>query len=493
MYSRSVYVLVASVCRTAGSGLDLCTQLEDTQLEDTQLEDTQYEEMKRMPAAQHVLVLGGGYVGLYVARGLLSDRTGPPVKVTVVDRSPYMTYQPLLPEVAGGHVAPRDVTIPLRRTLRKARVIRGTVEHVDVDRKNATVTTIAGASVDLDYDHIVFALGAVTRVFPTPGLAENAVGFKSLEEAVYTRNRVLENIALAATTTDPAERAKCLTFVFIGAGYTGVEALSELQKLSLTAIQDHPSLDPSELRWVLIEALDRVAPEVGPELSAWSLRELRSRGIDVRLKTTMKSCVDGEVELSTGERMPSNTIVWTAGVQPNPVLDHTNVPRGPKGHVNADPSLRVVRDDGSIVDGAWAAGDNAQVPDLTKEKQPAYYPPNAQNALRQAVLLGKNIRSAMGGLPLTEYRHSSLGTIASYGIGDGAALILGVKLRGLPAWLAHRMYHGLVIPTVNRKVRVFAGWITNAVSPPALTSLAALERPRQPFAEAVDMEKKGTK
>ncbi|MEA9984108.1 MULTISPECIES: NAD(P)/FAD-dependent oxidoreductase [Subtercola] len=445
------------------------------------------------PVKQRVLILGGGYAGLYVALGLQKHRGETPVEIIVVDRNPYMTYQPLLPEVAGGHVAASDVAISLRQTLRGSRVIRGQLAGLDIDTKQASIADFDGGVSEIDYDHVVFALGAVTRVFDTPGLKENAVGFKTIEEAVYTHNRVLEQVALAASYSvsgDEDARAKALTFVVVGGGYTGVEALSELSDLSKIAVAANPSLDASELHWVLIEALDRVAPEVGPELSKWSLQQLRERGIDVRLKTTITSAENGDIVLDSGETIPANTIIWTAGVQPNPALNTTNAPRGPKGHVVANVQLQVVRDDGTPVEGAWAVGDNAQIPDLTATTQPAYYPPNAQNALRQGVLLAQNILASIRGGELTEYRHASLGTVAGYGVGHGAALIKGVKLRGLPAWAAHRGYHGLVIPTLNRKVRVIAGWLVEAVTSRETVALPGTEHPRRIFEESFDALKK---
>jgi NADH dehydrogenase len=437
----------------------------------------------------HVLILGGGYVGLYTAWGLQKAMSSTPLKVTVVEPNPYMTYQPLLPEVAGGQVDPKNVTVPLTQHLRKVEVFRGKLDSLDSTAKTAVLESITGEKKEVTYDHVVFATGAVTRTFPTPGLAENAVGFKTLEEAQYVRDRVLDNIALAASTSDPAERKKALTFVFIGGGYTGVEALGELNDLSKLAVDTYPQLDRSELNWVLIEALDRVAPEVGPTLSKYTLNELRSRGIDVRFKTTVKSCVNGDVVLSTDEVIPAGTIVWTAGVKPNPVLDRTDIPRGPKGHVNANAKLQVIREDGSRVDGAWAAGDNAQVPDLTAAKQPAYYPPNAQNAVRQAKLLAKNIVAEIQGGEVVEYRHPSLGTVASYGFGKGAGKIRSLKLRGPLAWLAHRGYHGLAMPTVGRKVRIVGGWLTGFVTPRDLTSLSATEHPRQAFLDVTPAKK----
>jgi len=444
-----------------------------------------------MSASQpRVLILGGGYVGLYTAWGLRKHLPSVPMKITLVEPNAYMTYQPLLPEVAGGEVEPRNVTVQLRRALRKVDLFRGRLQSLECGGKTATLVSIDGEVSTVKYDHVVFALGAITRTFPTPGLEENAVGFKTIQEALYLRNRVLERIAHAAATTDPLEQAKALTFVFIGGGYTGVEAIAELSDLSKIAIRSYPTLTRPQLNWVLLEAADRVAVEVGPKLSRWTLSHLINRGIDVRLKTTMTSCVDGQVVLSDGDTLAADTIVWTAGMKPNPVLDATNVPRGPKGHVTANPQLQVIRDDGSVVDGAWAAGDNAQVPDLTAAKQPAYYPANAQNAVRQAKVLAKNLVAAIQGEELIEYRHKSLGTLASYGVGKGAAVVFGIRLKGFPAWLVDRTYHGMAMPTYARKFRILTGWAINLFTPRDLTPITATEHPRDEFVTGMQASEK---
>ncbi|QHC65632.1 FAD-dependent oxidoreductase [Rathayibacter sp. VKM Ac-2759] len=433
-----------------------------------------------------ILILGGGYVGLYTAWGLEKRRGLAPIDVTVVEPNPYMTYQPLLPEVAGGHVQPRHVTVPLVSALKHTRVIRGAITGVSLADRTATVAALDGSTRTLAFDQVVFALGAVTRTFPTPGLAEHAIGFKTVEEAAHLRDRVIENVAQAALTTDSAERRRLLTFVFVGGGYTGVEALSELLDLSRRALAAQPSLSMGDVTWHLVEALDRVAPEVGAELSAWTLDHLRSRGVHVHLKTTMPSCEDGVVELSSGERIPAATIVWTAGVKPNPILDATDAPRGPKGHVSADARLRVITDDGEPIPGVWAAGDGAQIPDLTAAKQPAYYPPNAQNAVRQAKLLAQNIVADLTGGVVEEYRHVSVGTVAEYGLGKGAGLIKGVKLRGPLAWLSHRAYHGAAMPTLDRKWRVISGWVADAIAPRDLSPMSAMQDPRRAFRESAE-------
>jgi NADH dehydrogenase len=437
--------------------------------------------MARTRTKKRVLILGGGYVGLYVAWGL-ERHAELPIEVTVVEPRTYMTYQPLLPEVAGGHVEPRNVTVDLRQALQHTEVIRGKATGLDTASRTATVELIDGEIRTLQWDQVVIAMGAITRVFKTPGLAEQGIGFKTLDEAVYTRNKVLLNVAKAAATDDRAERAKYLTGVFIGGGYTGVEALAELSDLSKKAIAEYPQLEGEQPRWIVIEALDRVAPEVGPELSKWSLGEFERRGIDVRLKTTMKSCENGDVVLSTGETIPAGLIVWTAGVKPNPVLDATDLPRGPKGHVNANERLQVVREDGSWVTGVWAAGDIAQVPDITKP-QPAYYPPNAQNAVRQATLLAESIAKAVRGRRPRNYVHYSLGTVASYGILRGAANIKGLQLTEMWAWLAHRSYHLLAMPTFDRKWRILTNWVGDAVGRIDLTPTPSSQDSRDPQAE----------
>jgi len=428
-----------------------------------------------------IVILGGGSAGLTTALELQKRRPPQNASITLVDQAPYFTYQPFLPEVAGGHIAPRDVTVPLRKALRRTKVVEASVSGHDREAKTVSVTTGDGVTSTIPYDQLVVALGAVTRTFPTPGLAENGVGFKSVEEAQYVRDRILGNIAEAASLSDPATRRKLLTVVFVGGGYTGVEAMAELDDAAKAAVDSFPNLSRDELRFVLVEALDRVAPEVGPELSKWTLGHLRSRGIDIRLKTTMPSCIDGDVVLSDGETIPAGTIVWTAGVKPNPVLADLGLPLGPRGHVNVSATLQVQSDEGEVLEGVWSLGDGAQVPNLLSEQQPAYYPPNAQNAVRQAVTVADNIIAQLSGQPIAEYRHESVGTVASFGIGKGAANIKNVQMKNVPAWLAHRGYHLYAMPTLNRKWRILTGWITNFVGGRDQTPLVGMADPRAGF------------
>lgn len=438
----------------------------------------------------HILILGAGFAGFTLARALRRDAAAGRVRLTVVESQPYLTYKPLLPEVAGGETQPRDTVVPLHRPLKNAEVIAGALESVDTGAKVAVVRSLDGSERRVQYDHVVFALGAITKTLPIPGLADNAIGFSSVEEAAYLRDHVLERIRFAASTSDAAERKRALTFVFVGGGYTGVEAIAELQRLASSEIARYRELDGERMEWLLIEVAGRIAAELPEQLSAWTLRLLRRRGIRVLLKTEVKTVEHGAVVLSNGETHPADTLVWVAGVTPNPVLDRADVPRGPKGHVQCNARLQAVRDDGSTLDGVWALGDDAQVPDLTAEKQPAYYPPNAQNAIREARVLAENLRRAASGRELIEYRHRTLGTLASYGGMKGAAVVRGIPLRGPAAWAVDKVYHAIALPSLSRRFRLVLGWVGNGLTPRDAAPVGTVREPRARFREAAEAQSK---
>lgn len=287
-----------------------------------------------------------------------------------------------------------------------------------------------------------------------------------------------------------AARQRALTFVFVGGGYTGVEAIAELQRLASAELERYPQLDGERMNWLLVEAAGRVAAELTEALSTWTLRLLRRRGIRVLLNTEMTSCENGQVALNNGETHSADTIVWVAGVTPNPVLDRTDVPRGKKGHVQCAATLQAVADDGTPLEGVWALGDDAQVPDLTAKHQPAYYPPNAQNAIRQARVLAGNLRRAIDGRPPVEYRHASLGTLASYGGMRGAAVLRGLPLRGLPAWAVDKIYHAIALPSVGRRLQLVLGWVGNGLTPRDDAPVSAFPEPRERFREAAREQEK---
>lgn len=433
---------------------------------------------------KRILILGGGYVGLYTALAL-RRKAGRKTKIIVVDRRAYMTYQPFLPEAAAGSIEPRHAVVPLRRHLEGVRVIQGKITGIDSADKRVHVTSDVGDDKSIQYDELVLALGSVARTLPIPGLKEFGIGFKYVEEAIGLRNRVLGRLARAASTDNPDLRRRLLTFVFVGGGFAGVEAFGEIEDMAKAALRDFSDLKPADLRFVMVEMLDGILPEMGEGMGEYALDELRSRGMEVYLGTKLVSCVDGHIELSDGQKFEADILVWTAGVKPSPVLAGSDLPLGPKGHVNTLPTLQVATEDGQPLDGVWAAGDCAQIPDLTKE-QPAWCAPTAQHAVRQARMLGDNIARDIAGEPLREYKHKNLGMVASLGLGEGVANIMGVKLRGWPAWFAHRTYHMSQIPTFNRKARVVLDWTTAVFFRRDLVSMGRISEPRRAFEEAAD-------
>ncbi|MEO3768292.1 FAD-dependent oxidoreductase [Streptomyces sp. B8F3] len=432
-----------------------------------------------------VLVVGGGNVGTAVAMRLQKHlgkqlRSGA-AQITVVAPDPYMTYQPFLAEAAAGSVQPRHVVVPLRRVLPRCRVLAGRVTSVDHPGRTACVTTLATEEtgepqMELAYDQLVLVPGSVSRVLPVPGLAEYGIGFTSIEEAIGLRNHVLEQLDIASSTRDAAVREAALTFVFVGGGYAGVEALAELEDMARYATRYYTGVRPQDMRWILVEASDRILPEVGERLGAYAVRRLRERGIDVRLETRLSSCTDRVARLDDGARFPTRTLVWTAGVRPHPLLAATGLPLDDRGRLRCTAGLRVESEDA-----VWSAGDAAAVPDLTADEPGALCAPNAQHAVRQARVLADNLAAALRGAPLRDYRHRYAGSVASLGLHKGIAYVYGHRLKGYPAWLMHRAYHLGKLPTVGRKAHVLAEWTLAGLFKREVVALGSLEHPRAEF------------
>ena len=440
-----------------------------------------------------VVIAGGGYVGFCVARALRAQLNLDQVEIAIIDSRAYMTYQPFLPEVAAGSIQPRHVVAPHRRNLDGVTIITGAVTAIDHAGRTVTVRPPTPQSTHervepytLTYDHLVIALGAEARTLPIPGLAEQAMGFKQVEEATALRNRVLTRIEDAASTWDTERRRRLLTFVFVGGGFAGVEAIAELEDMARATVRTIPSIEQRDVRFVLVEGSRRILPELTEELSGYGLQQLRERGIDVRLNTFLSSCVDGHVVLSDGTEFDADTIVWTAGVKAAPVLGESDLPVEARGRVTTLPTLQVARD-GVVVPGAWAAGDCAAVPDLTSEDPQATCAPTAQHAVRQASILADNLVATLTGQgeqALAVYAHENLGTVASLGIGKGVARIMGQNLRGFTAWTAHRGYHVYAMPTFNRKVRIMMDWLAAVVFRRDLASFGSIAEPGAAFATA---------
>ncbi|MEV4073604.1 NAD(P)/FAD-dependent oxidoreductase [Nonomuraea fuscirosea] len=431
---------------------------------------------------QHILIVGGGYVGLYTAlrlqRKLHRELRGGEVRITVIDPQSYMTYQPFLPEAAAGNLSPRHMVAPLRRILPKVHILNGTVTKVDHAERTVTFQPAEGEPRQVAYDVIVMAAGSISRTLPIPGLTDIGIGFKTVGEAIALRNRVLHLLDVAESTTDPEVRRRALTFVVVGAGFAGVEALAELEDMAKDSTRYYRNITPADIRWVLVEATERVLPEVGPEMGKWTLEQLRERGIDVKLGTRLESCEDGHVVLSDGSRFDAETLVWTAGVKPSPVVNDSDLPLDERGRLKATAMLTVAG-----TPDAFTAGDAAGVPDVTNPGQ--YCAPNAQHAVRQAKVLADNVVRHLRGQELVEYRHKYVGSVAGLGLHQGVANVYGVKLRGFPAWFMHRTYHLSRVPTLNRKVRVVVDWTLALFFKRETISLGEMEHPREGFRAAV--------
>ena len=426
------------------------------------------------PSPPRILVVGGGYVGLYTALRLGRKLQRGEATVTVVDPRSYMTYQPFLPEAGAGSIQPRHTVVPLRQTLRKAEVVTGWVTGVEHSRKVATVQPLEGTPYEIGYDVLVMAVGSVPRTLPIPGLAEWASGFKNVEEAIQLRNRVLECLDIAESATDPAIRERNLTYVFVGGGFAGVEALAEIEDLARYATRYLRHVTPADLRFVLVEASDRILPEVGEDMGRWTVEQLRERGIEVRLGTRLTSTVEGNVVLSDGTTMLSDTVVWTAGVRPHPLLAATDLPLDERGRLVCDTDLSVAG-----FDDAWGAGDCTAVPDVTAPG--TFCAPSAQHAVRQAKVLADNVLASLRGFPTKEYRHAYNGSVASLGLYKGVAQVKGVQLRGFPAWFLHRTYHMTKVPTTRRKVQVVTDWTIAFLFKRDVTSLWSTHEPFREF------------
>lgn len=428
-----------------------------------------------------ILIIGGGYAGFTTARQLEKKLNPGEAQVTLVDPLPYMTYQPFLPEVASGSIEPRHAVVSHRRHLKRTRVITAEVAKLDHASKTATIKPADEDEYTLGYDIVVMTAGAVSRTFPIPGIADNAVGLKQIEEAVWVRDTMIDNFNRASTMAPGPERSRLLTFVVVGGGFAGIEAFAEMRSLATALLADYPSLQFDDVQFHLIEAAGRIMPEVSEETALSVIKNLAERGATVHLNTQCTSAVDGVVETSNGDKFPTDVIVWTAGQMANPLAQgFTDLPVNQRGNVRVRADLRVEGDEG-IVQDAWAAGDVAAVPDLSGGGVAGYCVPNAQHAVRQAKVLANNLVATLRGDAPTDYYHENMGAVAGLGLGFGAFQSGKRGMTGFIAWLMHRGYHGMAIPTYERKARVFSNWCSQTVWGRDFVSLSKVRDPKHFF------------
>lgn len=402
------------------------------------------------------MIAGGGFGGFYAARALERSLPRQSANVTLVNDANFMLYTPLLPGAAGATLDPRHVVVPLRSQLKHTELVIGRVTGADPARRLLGVRRVDGENIDLSYDQLLIALGSVSRTLPIPGLIEHGIGLKSLSDATALRNQVLNCLDIAESLQDEAARRERLGFVFVGAGYAGVEGLAELQDFAAQAIELYPKCRAQGMRWVLVEARERILEEVPESLSRFAADELGSRGIEVRTGMTVRAIDTSKVELASGELIPARTVVWTAGVKPSPAIGALGLPLDRAGRIVVDRTLRVDGHRSEISRGVWAIGDCAAVPDPARPGRPC--PPTAQHAVRQGRVAAGNIRATLAGGRTRPFRYRTAGMFAELGSGKAVAITLGVRWRGFPAWLLARTYHLLLMPGTGRKLRLLVDW-----------------------------------
>jgi NADH dehydrogenase len=403
--------------------------------------------------AWDVVIVGGGFAGASAARALERLLPRQSTRLTLVNDVNFLLYTPFLPEAAAGTLEPRHVVTPLRDILRRTELRLGAVGAHDPGARTLGLNTHEGEREELRYDQLLIAVGSVSRSLPIPGLERHAIGFKSLADAIWLRNHVIETLETANATQDPSRREALLTYVFVGGGYSGLEALAELQDFAADAIERYPRAGLHGMRWILVEALDRVLPEVDLDLAAYAVRELRGRGIDVRLGARLEEARERSVALSTGEQIATETLVWTAGVAPHPSLAALGLPLDERGRVEVDEFMAV-----RGLDGVWAAGDCAAVPDPAKRRAAAC-PPTAQHAVRQGPVVAHNIAAALGAAEgRRRFEYAAKAAFVNLGRYKAVGKLGRLSVRGFLAWWLARTYHMSQIPGLARKVRAVADW-----------------------------------
>jgi NADH dehydrogenase len=416
-----------------------------------------------------VVIAGGGFGGYYCAKRL--ERLAPhDVRVTLINDVNYLLYAPLLPGAAASTLDPRHVVVPLREHLRRTELRMGWVLGGDPDRNQLEIEMISGERIHYDYDQLIVALGSVSRTFPIPGLIEHAIGFKTIAEATALRNRVVRHLELAEGLDDPQARLPYLSFVFVGGGYAGLEGIAFLNDFASGIIGRYPRCAEVGMRWMLVDAGDRVMFEIQPQLSRFTVELLERRGIEFRLRTQVAEVREDSIVLSSGETVPCRTVCWTAGVRASPVAERMGLSLE-HGRIRTDPTMRV-----EGYDNVWALGDVAAVPDPARPGSAC--PPTAQHAIRQGKLLANNVAVTLGAEGEVEpFTFRTLGAFAELGRHEAVADLMGLRLRGLPAWALCRFYHLAWMPGADRKSRLIADWAVDSIFPRDISEMGQLGHP----------------
>ncbi len=415
------------------------------------------------PVAQRltrVVIVGGGFAGLGAARRFerLALR-GAPIDVTLISESNFLLFTPMLAEVASGALEPAHISAPVRAAVAHTRFRHGVVDDIDTTARAVRLATGSSAAQWLDYDHLVLAVGSVPHFLDLPGVHGHSFTLKDLTDAMLLRDHVVGLLERADhLEPDPHERGRLLTFVVAGGGFAGTEAIAELFDLVHGVLHYFPGIAPDEPRFVLVHSRDRILPELSAELGAYALARLRARGIEFRLGVRVAGATAQDVLLAGGDRIATCTFVWTAGNRPSPLVAELDADHAPNGALITDPTFRAAG-----LDGVWAVGDCAQIPDVDLDGTP--FPPTAQHALRQGRVVADNIAAVIAGRAPAEFHFRTLGILVALGHRTAVAEIRGRRFSGLVAWLLWRGIYLSKLPGIDKRVRVLLDWILDLVFP----------------------------
>src|SRR6267143_797852 len=438
----------------------------------------------RKPRKKRIVILGGGFGGVYAAMQLekLLARENA-VEVCLVSRDNFFLFTPMLHEIAASDLEITNIVNPLRKLLHKVEVVVGDVNEIDLPNKRVLISRgYRNHSQQLDYDHLVIALGSITNFYDLPGLAEVAVAMKSLRDAIQLRGQILRYLEEANSEGDPAERRSSLTFVVAGGGFAGVETVAAVNDFVREALPFYPNLCEDMLRLMLVHSGPTILPELGESLGRYTEKVLGRRGVEVRLNTRVKSVTEGKVFLTDGVSIPSRTLVWTAGTVPSPIISSLPCAKE-QGRLLVDQFLGVPE-----WPNVWAVGDCAFVPDIRNPGQS--HPPTAQHAIREGKVVAQNIAAALLGRPLRSFSFRTIGLLASIGRRTGVARIFGINFSGFLAWWMWRTIYLSKLPGLDKKVRVVFDWTLDLLFPKDVCAIYDLPysrdfHRREPIKDAV--------
>jgi NADH dehydrogenase len=429
----------------------------------------------RTAGVPRIVVVGAGFAGLACVRRLEKRLKPDQAHIMLVDPTSASLYLPLLPQVASGVLAPTSVAVPLARLLHQTIRVPGGALGVDLGARTLYVKKITGEDEALKYDYLVLAPGSVTRTFDIPGLAEHARGMKTLKQALNLRDHVIAQLELAAAANTAEEKWRRCSFLVVGGGYAGTETCACLLELTKNAAKRVPGLHVDLIKWTLADVADKLMPELGEELGSKALQMLSYRGVDFKLGTSVAQVTDTEVKLTDGTVLPTETLVWTAGVAASPLV--RGLGETVRGRLVVGADMRL-----PAWDGVFALGDCAAVPDLSKRREgvdDAMCPPTAQHAMRQGKVAADNVISEMAGRPLRDYVHKDLGLVVDLGGPRAVAKPLGIPLSGVPAQVATRGYHVMAMPSMRNRLRVMGNWLSHGVAGDDMLRVdMGLDRPR---------------